>query len=62
MTEESKSEEKEFVSEEIKDEVHELQDAEQEEEEEEGRRGRGRGRRGRRGRGRDMIIKHQLNI
>jgi hypothetical protein len=34
MTEESESEEKEFVSEEIKDEVHELQDAEQEEVEE----------------------------
>ena len=35
MTEESENEKKEFVSEEIKDEVHELQDAEQEELEEE---------------------------
>ena len=34
MTEESKSEEKEFESEEIKDEVHELQAAEHEEEKE----------------------------
>ena len=35
MTEESESEKKEFVNEEIKDEVHELQDSEQEELEEE---------------------------
>lgn len=35
MTEESKNEEEEFVNEEIKDEVHELQDAQQEEQEEE---------------------------
>ena len=35
MTEESESEKKEFVNEEIKDEVHEVQDAEQEELEEE---------------------------
>ena len=49
MTEESKSEEKEFESEEIKDEVHELQDAEQEET-------------GRTGRARDIITKHQLHM
>jgi hypothetical protein len=34
MTEESKSEEKEFETEEIRDEVHELEDAEQKEQEE----------------------------